>query len=340
MLHDVPAARAAPAVNTMVAAACPPLLNAEVHVVVPQAATVGAATPVKRGITTDKVSPVARSAVQANSNVTPDAVFMVAGDPTVKTLAVRTGAANAGAEVGMDATGMFGEAAMVTAAVRVAKFAACAVAGVVRPAAIVRAHEIPAARAPPAAKVSVAVVVPEPVSAAVQVPQPPVTVGALAPEKPGNTRVILSAAAMGVFEVKVYVSDAAVAVIGLPMVRVHAVSPGVVVAVDDVMAAATISGDAAIVAAAVRVAKLAAWISGALVSPDAMITVHAVPMISTWPCRTEVRVRVAVAVPEPVHAPVHDVLPHVPVSCCMVVSAPFVPLKFGSTTVTLSLSAS
>jgi hypothetical protein len=116
-------------------------------------------------------------------------------------------------------------------------------------------------------------------------------------------------------------------------IKALADSAGSTVAVESGIAAAAISVVAAIVTAAVLVARFAACGLAAVVSPAATMSVHATPVVSLAPAA--VNTTVAVVCPW-LSTAVHVVVPQHPV---VTVSVPLVPAKSGSTRVTLSPTA-
>ena len=139
------AATASPVdVNTTVAEVWPWLLSVAVNAAVPVAvmsvAVSAPSVPWNPGSTRVTLSPWARAAVHLNAYVISDVVD-VSPTAMVKALALSVGAANAVDEVIL-AVAISGDAAMVTAAVLVARFTACTAAVVASPVAMVMAHAV------------------------------------------------------------------------------------------------------------------------------------------------------------------------------------------------------
>jgi hypothetical protein len=169
-----------------------------------------------------------------------------------------------------------------TAAVRVFRFAVCAFWLVVTPVPTVTVHSDIAGRsAVVAVSVSVAVVVPELVAAAVNAVLPhPVDVLRLAGDamtNVGSTNAMVSAVlaySRGAFSSKVYETEDFESVCGSANTKILVVSAGATVAVDVEIPTALISATAANVTPAVRPTRFAACVAAAFVTPVDTVTLH------------------------------------------------------------------
>jgi hypothetical protein len=219
---------------------------------------------------------MASAAVQVNWYERDEAVDTV-GEAIVSTLLVSAGTTVA-VELRIAAAAILVFSAKVTAAVRPARFAACALLGVVSPVATVVVHVVfSVTGAYLAVNTTEAAVVPWPVSWALQRVAPQsvclgfdTTRAPLVPVKSGSTTVTASSMASTAVVWNSYETEDAVAVTGIAIVSTLLVSAGLRVAGDVPIAVAAIVTPAlASVAAAVRVARLAIWIGAAgAESPD------------------------------------------------------------------------
>jgi hypothetical protein len=270
------------AVNVKAAVADPEFAEAIVNVVVPHPLVDGveSVVNVKDGSTIASVSPVSSSTLRANAWDT-TVLATVTGFEMDNEVWTRAGVPESGPNAGeeeMAVASIFPAAASVTAMVLLAMFCPCALAPSVTPDAIETEHSVPElSRAVAAANVIVAVAVPEPLAATVNVVVPqPLSRGADSPVKAasGSTTAIVSLVCRSTFNANVISTAVAVLTAGLAIVMMLVVNAGNTTAVDVPIAVAGKSAVFASVTVTERCGQFSTWGMALVVTPVAISIVH------------------------------------------------------------------